>query len=63
MLPGAGPTVNSFPHAHLRHCRSRGVEVDVLCTGRFYDVLEKLDGRSGIVRRQSTYEKIGSIRS
>ena len=30
---------------------------DVLCTGRFYDFLEKRDGRWGMVRRQPIYEK------
>lgn len=34
-----------------------GVEVDVVCTGRFYDFLEKRSGRWGIVRRQPIYEK------
>ena len=34
-----------------------GVQVDVVCTGRFYDFLEKRDGRWGIVRRQPIYEK------
>jgi hypothetical protein len=34
-----------------------GVLVDVLCTGRFYDFLEKRDGRWGIVRKQPIYEK------
>ena len=34
-----------------------GVPVDVLCTGRFYDFLEKREGRWGIVRRQPIYEK------
>jgi hypothetical protein len=34
-----------------------GILVDVLCTGRFYDFLEKRDGRWGIVRRQPIYEK------
>ncbi len=34
-----------------------GVLVDALCTGRFYDFLEKRDGRWGIVRRQPIYEK------
>jgi hypothetical protein len=33
-----------------------GVEVDVVCTGRFYDFLEKRD-QWGIVRRQPIYEK------
>jgi hypothetical protein len=34
-----------------------GVLVDVVCTGRFYDFLEKRDSRWGIVRRQPIYEK------
>jgi hypothetical protein len=34
-----------------------GVVVDVVCTGRFYDFLEKRDGRWGLVRRQPVYEK------
>jgi hypothetical protein len=34
-----------------------GVLVDVVCTGRFYDFLEKRAGRWGIVRRQPIYEK------
>jgi hypothetical protein len=34
-----------------------GLECDVVCTGRFYDFLEKRDGRWGIVLRQPIYEK------
>lgn len=34
-----------------------GVPCDVVCTGRFYDFLEKRDGRWGIVLRQPIYEK------
>jgi hypothetical protein len=34
-----------------------GVLVDVVCTGRFYDFLEKRGGGWGIVRRQPIYEK------
>jgi hypothetical protein len=34
-----------------------GILVDVVCTGRFYDFLEKRKGRWGIVRRQPIYEK------
>ena len=34
-----------------------GVLVDVVCTGRFYDFLEKRGGRWAIVRRQPIYEK------
>ena len=33
------------------------VLVDVVCTGRFYDFLEKRDGRWGVVLRQPIYEK------
>ncbi|HYW61890.1 MAG TPA: nuclear transport factor 2 family protein [Bradyrhizobium sp.] len=33
------------------------VAVDVVCTGRFYDFLEKRDGRWGMVLRQPIYEK------
>jgi SnoaL-like domain len=32
------------------------VLVDVVCAGRFYDFLERRDGRWGIVRRQPIYE-------
>jgi hypothetical protein len=34
-----------------------GVPCDVVCTGRFYDFLEKRDGRWGLVWRQPIYEK------
>ena len=34
-----------------------GVRVDVVCTGRFYDFLERRDGRWGVVLRQPIYEK------
>ena len=33
------------------------VPCDVVCTGRFYDFLEKRDGRWGLVLRQPIYEK------
>jgi hypothetical protein len=33
------------------------VECDVVCTGRFYDFLEKRDGRWGMVLRQPIYEQ------
>ena len=33
------------------------VPCDVVCTGRFYDFLEKRSGAWGIVRRQPIYEK------
>jgi hypothetical protein len=34
-----------------------GVLCDVVCTGRFYDFIEKRDGRWGMVLRQPIYEK------
>lgn len=34
-----------------------GVICDVVCTGRFYDFLEKRDGKWGFVLRQPIYEK------
>jgi hypothetical protein len=34
-----------------------GVLCDVVCTGRFYDFLEKRSGRWGVVLRQPIYEK------
>ncbi len=34
-----------------------GVQCDVVCTGRFYDFLERREGRWGIVLRQPIYEK------
>ena len=33
------------------------VVCDVVCTGRFYDFIEKRDGRWGVVHRQPIYEK------
>jgi hypothetical protein len=40
-----------------QRARVDGVEVDVVCTGRFYDFFEKRQGRWAIVRRQPIYEK------
>ena len=37
--------------------RVHGVECDVVCTGRFFDFLEKRAGKWGLVRRQPIYEK------
>lgn len=34
-----------------------GIACDVVCTGRFYDFLERRDGRWGMVLRQPIYEK------
>jgi hypothetical protein len=35
----------------------QGVACDVVCTGRFYDFVEKRNGRWGVVVRQPIYEK------
>jgi hypothetical protein len=35
----------------------QGVACDVVCTGRFYDFVERRNGRWGIVLRQPIYEK------
>ena len=35
----------------------QGVLCDVVCTGRFYDFIEKRSGRWGLVLRQPIYEK------
>lgn len=40
-----------------QRARVHGVEVDAVCTGRFYDFLEKREGRWGVVLRQPIYEK------
>ena len=34
-----------------------GVRCDIVCTGRFYDFIEKRRGRWGVVLRQPIYEK------
>ncbi|MGX1098809.1 nuclear transport factor 2 family protein [Amorphus sp. MBR-141] len=34
-----------------------GAVCDVVCTGRFYDFIEKRDGKWGVVLRQPIYEK------
>jgi hypothetical protein len=34
-----------------------GVMCDVVCTGRFYDFIERRDGKWGVVLRQPIYEK------
>jgi hypothetical protein len=40
-----------------QRARVHDVAVDVVCTGRFYDFLEKRTGRWGLVLRQPIYEK------
>lgn len=35
----------------------QGVACDVVCTGRFYDFIERREGRWGLVLRQPIYEK------
>jgi SnoaL-like domain len=43
-------TINQRAEVH-------GVECDIVCTGRFYDFLERRAGRWGIVLRQPIYER------
>jgi hypothetical protein len=40
-----------------QRARVHDVPCDVVCTGRFYDFLEKRSGRWGLVLRQPIYEK------
>jgi hypothetical protein len=40
-----------------QRAQANGVLCDVICTGRFFDFLEKRDGRWGLVLRQPIYEK------
>jgi hypothetical protein len=40
-----------------QRARVEDVPCDVVCTGRFYDFLEKRDGKWGFVLRQPIYEK------
>ena len=44
--------MNIFQRAKLD-----GIDVDVICWGRFYDFFEKRGGKWAIVRRQPVYEK------
>jgi hypothetical protein len=41
----------------LQRARVHDVLCDVVCTGRFYDFLERRNGRWGLVLRQPIYEK------
>ena len=41
----------------LQRAAVHGVECDIACIGRFYDFMEKREGRWGIVLRQPIYEK------
>ena len=34
-----------------------GVECDIVCTGRFYDLIERRQGKWGVVLRQPIYER------
>ena len=40
-----------------QRAKVEGVICDVVCTGRFYDFLEKREGRWGLVLRQPIYER------
>ena len=41
----------------LQRAPVEGVMCDVICTGRFYDFIERRDGKWGFVYRQPIYEK------
>jgi hypothetical protein len=67
-LAAKAPPSGAADNSHLRaiaqtkmtisqRAEVHGVECDVVCTGRFYDFLEKRQGRWGIVLRQPIYEK------
>jgi hypothetical protein len=43
-------TISQRAHVH-------DVLVDVVCTGRFYDFIERRDGKWGLLHRQPIYEK------
>ncbi|WP_322514294.1 nuclear transport factor 2 family protein [Rhodopseudomonas palustris] len=54
----AGPrAISQTKMTIAQRARVHDVVVDVVCTGRFYDFLEKRDGRWGFVLRQPIYEK------
>ena len=54
----AGPrAVAQTRFALAQRAAVHNVECDVTCTGRFYDFLEKRQGRWGFVVRQGIYEK------
>jgi hypothetical protein len=54
----AGPrAISQVKMSILQRAALDGVPVDVVCYGRFYDFVEKRQGRWGIVRRQPIYEK------
>ena len=55
-VAGARAIAQTKMEIHQR-AKIDGLLVDVVVTGRFYDFLEKRDGRWGIVRRQPIYEK------
>ena len=41
----------------MQRASVHGVACDVVCTGRFYDFMEKRGGKWGVVLRQPIYEK------
>jgi len=54
----AGPRAITQTKMHIaQRALVHDVECDVVCTGRFYDFLEKREGRWGMVLRQPIYEK------
>jgi hypothetical protein len=59
LAPGASVTraVAQTKMTISQRASVHGVTCDVVCTGRFYDFLEKRDDRWGFVLRQPIYEK------
>ena len=54
---GGGRAVAQTKMTIAQRATVEGVLCDVACTGRFYDFLEKREGRWGMVLRQPIYEK------
>jgi hypothetical protein len=54
----SGVRAISMTKMHInQRAKVHDVLVDVVCTGRFYDFLEKRDGKWGFILRQPIYEK------
>ncbi|MGZ4138051.1 MAG: nuclear transport factor 2 family protein [Actinomycetota bacterium] len=57
LAPGRARAIAQTKMTISQRAELDGVLCDVVCTGRFYDFLERRDGRWGIVLRQPIYEK------
>lgn len=54
---GGGRAIAQTKMTISQRAQLEGVLCDIVCTGRFYDFMEKRDGRWGVVLRQPIYEK------